>query len=144
MGEGISMITLTDYFQSYDSGPQRDLRDEFPLDMTPQIERNAERTVETVNSLLGLFGEWRKVSSGWRPPTYNAKTAGASKTSLHMTGKAIDLEDHDGMLDDWILTDDGQTALTTLGIWVEHPAATKGWSHLQTVPPRSGRRVFYP
>ena len=143
------MITLQDYFQSYDSGPKRDLRDEFPLDMTPQIETNAERTVEIVNALLGRFGEWRKVSSGWRPPSYNAKTVGASRTSLHMTGEAVDLSDRDGELDDWCMGREGEANLIRLGLWHEHPSSTRGLNggeaqcHLQIRPPRSGNRHFY-
>jgi hypothetical protein len=34
--------------------------------------------------------------------------------------------------------------LEELQLWLEHPDATPGWCHLQILPPRSGRRVFYP
>ena len=130
------VITLSDYWM------RRDV--EFPLAMTPEIERNAERTVALANALLARFGEGRKVNSGWRPPAVNAAIPTAAKNSKHITGQAIDLADPDGDLDEWLLTQEGQLALEELGLWMEHPAATKGWSHLQTVPPRSGRRVFYP
>lgn len=130
------MITLTDYWMGRDK--------EFPLAMTPQIEANAERTVALANALLVRFGEGRKVKSGWRPPAVNAKIPNAAVNSKHMTGQAIDLADPDGDLDEWLLTETGQKALTEIGLWLEHPAATKGWCHLQTIPPKSGRRVFYP
>lgn len=130
------MITLTDYWMGRDK--------EFPLAMTPQIETNAIRTVSLVNALLARFGEGRKVNSGWRPPAVNAKIPNAALNSKHMTGQAIDLADPDGDLDEWLLTEAGQAALTEIGLWMEHPAATKGWCHLQTIPPKSGRRVFYP
>ena len=61
-----------------------------------------------------------------------------------MTCEAIDLYDPDGDLDEWLLSDAGQRAMADLGLWHEHPSATKGWAHLQTKPPRSGRRTFYP
>ena len=47
-------------------------------------------------------------------------------------------------IDEWLLTEDGQRLMADMGLWHEHPAATKGWAHLQTLPPRSGRRTFYP
>jgi hypothetical protein len=61
-----------------------------------------------------------------------------------MTGQAIDIYDPDGDLDDWLMTIEGLAALEALGLWIEHPSATKSWSHLQTIPPKSRRRVFYP
>lgn len=130
------MITLTDYWMGRDR--------EFPLALTPQIEKNAALTVQLANALLVRFGEGRKVTSGWRSPEVNAKTAGAAPNSKHMTGQAIDLADPEGDLDAWLMSAEGQAAMAELGLWHEHPAATKGWAHLQTVPPRSGRRTFYP
>jgi hypothetical protein len=138
------VITVDDYFMGR--------RDTHSLAMSPSIERNATRTVNTVNALLALSGlhvplhptTRTPVSSGWRPPTVNASTPNAATNSKHMTGEAVDLYDPDGDLDEWLLTDDGQAALKRVGLWMEHPASTRGWSHLQIVPPRSGRRVFYP
>lgn len=130
------MITLTDYWMGRDR--------EFPLALTPQIEKNAALTVQLANALLARFGQGRKVNSGWRPPEVNEKTSGAAVMSKHMTGQAIDLADPEGDLDEWLMTAEGQAALVEIGLWMEHPAATKGWSHVQTVPPKSGRRTFYP
>lgn len=130
------MITLQDYWMGRDR--------EYASSMTPQIEKNAELTLRLVNALLARFGQYRKVNSGWRPPALNALTPGAAKFSRHMTGEAIDLEDHEGDLDDWLLGPVGTSVMATLGLWSEHPAATKGWAHLQIVPPRSGNRHFYP
>ncbi len=130
------MITLADYWMGRDK--------EYPLAMTPEIERNAERTVQLANALLARFGEGRKVNSGWRPPAVNASIPNAAPRSKHMMGQAIDLSDPEGDLDDWLMSADGHKALEELGLWMEHPAATKGWAHLQPVPARSGRRVFYP
>jgi hypothetical protein len=41
-------------------------------------------------------------------------------------------------------TANADTVLRDLALWLEHPASTKGWAHVQLRPPRSGRRVFYP
>ncbi|PTT75175.1 hypothetical protein DBR42_29475 [Pelomonas sp. HMWF004] len=141
------MITVDDYFMGR--------RQAYPLALTPEIERNAWRTVDLASKLLVQAQSYgvsvdhhpltkSPVSSGWRPPSVNAGTPGAAVNSKHMTGQAIDIYDPDGDLDDWLMSGEGQAAIVALGLWMEHPSATKGWAHLQTVPPRSQRRVFYP
>jgi hypothetical protein len=118
-------------------------RDKKYLDLLTQtLRENAEETVLKVNQLLQRFGEARKVTSGWRPPAVNTATPQAAKRSNHITCEAVDLEDLDGSLDDFCLENPG--ILQEIGLWHEHPAATKGWCHLQIVPPKSGRRTFYP
>lgn len=128
------MITLRDYWMGRDQ--------KYPDDLTPEIEGNAAELIDRVNLLLAAFGETRKVNSGWRPPEVNAKTAGAAVKSKHMMGLAVDLADPDGDLDEWCM--ENESELERLQLWLEHPAATKGWCHLQSVPPKSGKRVFYP
>lgn len=141
------MISLSDYWMGR--------KDEFPLAMTPLIESNAATIVELTNKLLFLSHAagvkmttsprtGTMVASGWRPPALNAATPGAAVNSKHMTGQAIDVYDPDGDLDEWLMTIDGQKVMSDLGLWHEHPSATKGWAHLQSVPPRSGRRTFFP
>lgn len=129
-------IILSDFWMGRDK--------QYPLAMTPEIQRNAVTTVALANALLAQFGQSRKVNSGWRPPAINAATPNAAVLSKHMLGQAIDLADPEGDLDDWLMGDVGQATMTRLGLWHEHPAATKNYAHLQTVPPRSGRRTFYP
>ena len=142
------MVTLKDYF--------RDFRERYPLEMTPAIEGNALRTVDLVSQLLaralkaGVLLEIHPetktyLSSGWRPPSYNAKVKNAAVKSKHMTGEAADIYDpNDGDLDNWLMSKPGQKAMVELGLWHEHPSATKGWAHVQTRPPNSGNRTFYP
>jgi hypothetical protein len=138
------MIQLSHYWMGRDKT--------HTLAMTPLIEKNALLTVELANKLLVLarsagvntqvHPNGTNVSSGWRPPAVNANTPNAAPNSKHMTGQAIDLYDPDGDLDEWALAN--QQVLKDLGLWLEHPSATKGWCHVQTMPPRSGNRVFYP
>jgi hypothetical protein len=110
--------------------------------------RNAEETIYRVNLLLSFYyqaepaAERTKVTSGYRPPIINSATPGAAPRSKHMTCEAVDLADPEGELDDWCM--DNARALEQVGLWQEHPSATKGWAHLQIVPPKSGKRVFYP
>jgi len=139
------MISLSDYYLGRDKTHGHILGSD--------LRANAARTVEVADKLLvlakgaGVTLESNKlghiVNSGWRPPDVNAAVPGAALKSLHMRCLAIDLHDPDGDLDDWCLSN-GDTVLKDLGLWLEHPAATKGWCHVQLVPPRSGKRVFYP
>lgn len=125
------MLTHEDYFGrvSHISAP------------TVEIQTNASILLGRVNALLASLGLRAAVNSGWRPPAYNATIPNAAPNSKHMTGHAIDLGDPDGELDDILFKD--QTLLIEHKLWMEHPAATKGWCHLQSIPPKSGNRIFF-
>src|SRR5690242_17400126 len=127
------MITLDQYWMGRDKKYAAELTDEMRLD--------AQKTVDLANALLQEFGHDRGVNSGWRPPSVNA-AVGGSKRSNHMTCKAIDLSDDDGELDAWCMAN--LDVLARLGLWLEHPDSTPRWCHVQTVPPKSGNRIFKP
>ena len=140
-------ITLADYYMSRDKM--------YPMALSSEVIANATRTVTLVNELLvkaALFGvslpksprTGTFVASGWRPPSINALTPNAAPNSKHMTGQACDIYDPDGDLDTWLMSEKGRGCLEAIGLWMEHPGSTKGWSHIQTIPPNSGNRVFYP
>jgi len=134
------MITLDDYWMGREK--------QYPLDLNETIKGNAQVTVNKANLLLAQFKQatgdttLRKVNSGWRPPRVNGATLNAAPNSKHMTGQAIDISDPDGDFDDWLLNT--PSVLESVDVYMEHPSATKGWVHIQTVPPKSKRRVFYP
>lgn len=121
-------------------------------ELTDDILRNARGVVDATNRLIEAMGgsvplvnnpaTRSLVSSGWRPASVNASTPGAAVRSRHISAQAVDLYDPEGVLDDWCLGN--EKTLERLGLYLEHPTATKGWCHVQTVPPRSGNRVFYP
>lgn len=115
------MISAADYFMGRDA--------KFPNELTDDMKWNAASTVDRVNQLLEAFGESRKVSSGWRPAIVNAATPNAARKSKHMTCEACDLEDKDGALDDWCLSN--LEALERIGLWLESPRHTAGWCHVQ-------------
>jgi hypothetical protein len=128
-------LTLADYFMGRDASHAGEL--------SVELLANARTIVERANGLLKLAGIVEgKVSSGWRPHSVNAAIPNASPRSRHLTCQALDLRDPDGSLDAWCMRN--LHALEVLGLWLEHPSATPGWCHVQTVPPRSGRRVFEP
>lgn len=112
---------------------------------------NAVLLLEKVNGLLrdvrfldpGLeAAQLPKITSGWRPAAYNATIPGAALRSRHITGEAVDLADPAGELDQFLF--DNQGLLAAHGCFMEHPLATKNWTHLQSVMPRSGNIVFIP
>lgn len=139
-----AQITIEDYWMGRDHA--------FPHDLTPEIRANAADTVSKVNLLLfhavkdGIVliasNRYNLVNSGWRPPAVNAAQPNAAPKSKHMTGKACDISDPTGTLGRWCMANLDE--LEAIGLWMEHKSATPSWVHLQTVPPRSGRRVFYP
>lgn len=138
-------VTLTDYLMG---------REElYPAELTPEIKANAEKTVSLVNALLAVLQAENVplekhpqtqsvIASGWRPPQINGQVKGAAVRSKHMTGEACDLYDPEGAIDDYLI--DHPEPLIALGLYLEHPSATKNWSHVQIIPPRSGKRVFHP
>lgn len=135
-------IKLADYWMGRDA--------QYPLAMTPEIERNALRLLEVINPLIERAlaagvkipanSRGTLVRSGWRPPAVNAATPKASPTSLHMVGRAIDIEGQ--ALVRWLQAN--PSIAQAAGVWCEHPDATPTWSHLQDKPPGSGNRFFRP
>ena len=118
-------------------------------DLTDGIRRNAADTVAKANALLERagFAQVCSVNSGWRPRQINAATPNASATSHHLTGCAVDLPDPDRALAIWCANH--LDTLAEIGLWLEDPRWTyskdgEHWVHIQTVPPRSGNRVFVP
>lgn len=146
------LLTLEDYWMDRQSA--------YRAYWTREVQVNGAETVRRINLLVpywvrdgvdvvrkGAYGAW---SSGWRPPSVNAATANAAPTSKHMLALAGDVFDPDGEIDDWCFAN--QHILTEFDLYMEHPSATKGWCHLQIVPPKSQakfppearRRWFYP
>lgn len=135
------MIDLTAFYDGRDEA----YRDE----LTDEIRRNAEATVARANELLKRAGFEHvcSVNSGWRPRRVNAATPNASATSHHLSGRAVDLPDPRRALAAWCVAN--LKVLAEIGLWMEDPRWTYDengdhWVHVQTVPPKSGRRVFVP
>lgn len=123
--------------------------------VTDEMRADAQTTVDRTNALLLRAAEvgieptqagngFGCVDSGYRTAAINAATPKAAKNSNHMLCRALDISDDDGELDAWLISDEGQKAMEEIGLWSEHPSATKGWAHVQIVPPKSGHRTYYP
>lgn len=109
---------------------------------TKEISANIDNLLVALNKFREAYNKPMVVTSGWRPPSLNATVAGAAKKSNHMLGLACDFKDTNGELDEFCMKN--LNVLKDLGLYLEHPDATKGWCHLQIVPPKSGNRVFRP
>lgn len=115
---------------------------QYASDYTAEVSNNLDKLLVHLNKFRKAYGKPMKVSSGWRPPSVNASVKGAAKRSNHMLGLACDFSDPDGSLAAWCLNN--LKVLEDCGLYLEDPGHTKGWLHLQCVPPGSGRRVFKP
>lgn len=113
------------------------------LDKLPDdLVRNANTIVPRANDLLSKFGEYRGVNSGYRTPEDQARINPGAPKSKHLTCEAVDLEDKDGRLKSFCKSNLG--ALASIGLWMEDPASTPTWVHIQCVPSKSGNRIFIP
>lgn len=143
------MISLKQYLMGRDATHAAEL--------TAEIRANAQETVDRVNGLLKYAAEdgveVSEVASGWRPKEVNATTKNAAPDSKHMTGEACDPgDDEHRAFARWCLRNTGPLCyqsgradlLAEIGLWMENPMWTPTWVHLQTVAPRSGRRIFIP
>lgn len=135
------MITLSEYVGPHGQSP----------DWTQECIDSAEELLLWVNALAAYL-ESQGVVLPTNPATgsrISGKTFGGFRpqscpqgapSSSHKTGKGIDLYDpHNGI--DNAITD---ARLAKFSLYREHPDSTKGWCHLTTRAPGSGRRTFLP
>jgi hypothetical protein len=114
------------------------------LELTEEVKKEASKLLNLVNNLLKDLGiPSARVSSGFRPSSVNSKLPNAAKRSLHMTGKAIDLEDPNNSLD--ALISSKTELLDKYGLWLELPDETLKWCHLDNgTRPQRKVRIFNP
>ncbi len=128
------MITLDQYLMG------RHLK--WPKEYTQEIKENAIGLLVIVNDFIKALDIRNVVvTSGFRPPSYNKTVKGAARGSRHQTGQAIDLADPKKEIAKLILTDG---ILEEFNLYAEDPKYTRNWIHIQSVPPRSGKRIFIP
>ena len=115
---------------------------QYAEDLTPEIRVNAEKLLLKIEELFKRYGKTRAVTSGWRPLSVQMRVNPKAPKSNHVTGNAIDIEDADGKFKEWCVFH--LHHLEELGLWMEDPASTPTWVHLQQRPPKSGKRIFKP
>lgn len=135
------MITLADYLGKW----------QYSADVNDVVVGNAQNLLAKVNTLLDRYETEGNVLhnnpatgtlvsgdefGGFRPQEC---PIGAPK-SAHKQGRAVDIYDPRGSLDDWL----NDTLLAIYGLYREAPDSTRGWCHLTDRAPGSGRRTFNP
>lgn len=130
-------ISPLDILTSGGKYPEREKSDE----CTSEVRANAADLAERVSRLLDHLGVEPAISSGFRTTTANRK-AGGSRLSAHCEGRAVDLEDSKGELSARLVAD--PDLLVRFDLYLENPFYTKTWTHLQSRPTLSGRRIFTP
>jgi len=136
----VQMLSIEDYFSNKISSPE----------VTNEIRANAKVLVDRVNALIDTFTKATgkvlvanpktgTLVSGTTEGGFRLKnsTTGAPR-SAHKEGKAVDIYDPDGFLDDW-LNDD---KLIQGALYREAPIHTPRWAHLTTRSPASGNRSY--
>ncbi len=146
---------------SYWHGPDAvDRRSAYAEDFRPEYQVNGEDTDRRIRALYAEFcadgGKHRpedmRYASGWRPKAVNEATRNSATLSTHLTADAGDVEcDADGSFAWWCWKNTSR--LEHHGLYMEHPVATvirarvekkRPWCHLQRVPPKSQKRVYWP
>jgi uncharacterized protein YcbK (DUF882 family) len=112
----------------------------------PVIDKNLATLLERMNELRAIYAKPMIITSGLRSDEKQQELIKQGKStarvSKHLSGNACDVADKDGSLGKWIL--ENEEILVRIGLWCEHPSATNGWVHFQTMPPMSGKRFFMP
>ncbi len=106
--------------------------------LTPELFYNLLDLLPRLNLIRFQYGKPLKVSSGYRPAAFNANAGGAARSN-HLRCQAVDFADPNGEFGSWCLSN--LELLERAGLWLEDPAATQGWIHLQSVAPASGAKV---
>lgn len=117
-------------------------------DISIKEQHNLEELLTKINLIRKAYNKPMIVTSGYRSlqdhlRIYSQKGIHPPKVPMnsnHLIGKAVDISDPNGELMTWCILNEGM--LQSVGLWCE--ADTKGWTHFQTVSPKSGKRFFKP
>lgn len=111
---------------------------------TPEIDKNLSDLLSKLIKLEAAYGKPFHITSGLRDQAQQDALIAAGKSnapkSLHLKGLAGDIADPSGQLYDWAKAN--EQILAYVGIFCEERMG--GWLHCQTLPPRSGKRWFFP
>ena len=144
--------------EQYWFGPdKKDRRIVYAAVLTPEILINGAETNRRINLCVDRYvAETGRpaptlYASGWRPPSVNEVTSNAAANSNHLDAEAGDVRDDAvGSFAWWCYEHkDDVLADPEIDLYMEHPVATvvghvTPWCHLQTVPPKSKARVYFP
>jgi len=148
-----------DYWHGPDEIDRRSAYAEEFLPRAAELQANGDDTDRRIRALyaeycadVGADPDGMRYASGWRPGTVNEATKNSATLSPHLTADAGDVEcDRNGGFAWWCWKNTSR--LEAHGLYMEHPSATvirarlekrQPWCHLQRVPPKSHKRVYWP
>lgn len=120
--------------------------------LSPEIQNNLNDLLEKVNRLRTAYGKPMKVTSGLRSMVDHlriyAQKGITDKSKIpmkskHLSGQACDFGDADNALKAFI-RGCTEEELDYYGLYFESFEHTPNWLHVQSVPPKSGKRFFAP
>lgn len=127
----------------------------FPTDS--QTDDNLQDLLDKLLQVEKAYGHALAITSGLRDIAdqkriYAEKNAARAKQGLppltvplaskHLYGQAADVADASGNFWKWCMVN--MKIFEDLGLYFEDRSATPTWVHIQTVAPKSGKRVFMP
>jgi hypothetical protein len=111
-------------------------------DLTIAEQHNLEDLQRKVNIIREAWGKPMTVTSGFRTEQDQLRINPKAPNSAHRSGKAVDIQDTDGSLRNWVLKN--LDLMQQQGLYMEDFRYTKGWVHFSSQPPKSGHRIFVP
>jgi hypothetical protein len=105
---------------------------------TAEVAANLDDLLVRVNKVRKGYGKPMRVSSGLRSQADQQRINPKAPKSKHLTGQAVDIADPKGELKAYIKANPPDD------LWFEDFDHTPGWVHMQSVPPKSGKRFFIP
>lgn len=111
-------------------------------DLTPEQVANLNTLIPKINELLSRYKRKVPMNSGYRSKADQMRINPKAPKSKHCECAAIDLGDKDHNFRYWVLMH--LDYLIELGLYMEDPASTFNWVHLQCIPPKSKRVIFIP
>lgn len=119
-------------------------RDKLAPPNSDQLE-HAKVLIARINLLLTvhapeLAAHYTGITSGYRPPVVNNTVARPLANSTHVTCEGVDLADPFHFISVYLAA--RPDILEKAGLYMETPAFTKTWAHLQTRPTHN--RVYQP
>lgn len=124
-----------------------------PCDNKEHLEHLEDLLIK-LNRLRTAYGKPLRITSGYRSMADHLRIyaqkgiTDQSKIpmkSKHLYGLAADIVPIDESIEhlhDWVLAN--EPLMADIGLWFESFDYSKTWLHCQSVPPKSGKRVFIP
>lgn len=107
-----------------------------------EVAANLRILLDKLNKIRQAYGQPMYINSGLRSEADQQRINPSAPKSKHLTGQAADVRDQDQAFWNWCMAN--MSLIEEVGIWFEAKEATPTWTHCQSVPPLSGKRIFIP